>query len=94
MRRPIVKFTIDEAEYVGLLRIKSVVEAALRSRDHWISEVGYAKMFELIQKEVEAYYVANNQPIPQLFMVKVHPESRGGMVPFPIDEQEKTDGKD
>ena len=27
-----MKFQIDEAEYIGLLRIKSVVEAALRAR--------------------------------------------------------------
>lgn len=79
MRRPIVKFTINEAEYVGLLRIKSVVEAALRSRDHWISEVGYAKMFELIQREVVAYYQANNLPVPDFPTVSViHTSVREG----------------
>lgn len=85
MRRPAVKFTINEAEYFGLLRIKSVVEAALRSRDHWISEVGYAKMFELIQKEVEVYYTATGQPAPQFPVISV---IHNTLV------QEKTDGKD
>ena len=79
-----MKFQVDEAEYIGLLRIKSVVEAALRSRDHWISEVGYAKMFELIQKEVEAYYTATGQQIPDFKFVRF----------VPTKEQEKTDGKD
>ena len=64
-----MKFQVDEAEYTGLLKIKSVVEAALRSRDHWISEVGYAKMFELMESEVVAYYRANNLPVPD-FSVK------------------------
>ena len=59
-----MKFQVDEAEYLGLLKIKSVVEAALRSRDPMTTEVGYAKMFELIQREVEAYYVANATPVP------------------------------
>ena len=55
-----MKFQVDEAEYIGLLKIKSVVEAALRARDHLTTEVGYAKMFELIQKEVDAYYTAKS----------------------------------
>lgn len=69
MRRRTMKFHIEEAEYIGLLRIKSVVEAALRSRDQWTSEVGYAKMFELIENEVVAYYQANNLPVPD-FSIK------------------------
>lgn len=72
-------FHIEEAEYIGLLRIKSVVEAALRSRDHCTSEVGYAKMFELIQKEVAAYYTATGQPVPQFPTVSViHTSVREG----------------
>lgn len=80
-----MKFHVEGAEYIGLLRIKSVVEAALRSRDHWISEVGYAKMFELIQKEVEAYYTATGQPVPQFPIISVIHNTF---------VQEKTDGKD
>ena len=87
MRRPTVKFTIDEAEYVGLLRIKSVVEAALRSRDHWISEVGYAKMFELIQREVEAYYIANSLPVPDFYLKSLNDRYDG--VKFSIPQRER-----
>lgn len=56
-----MKFQVNEAEYLGLLKIKSVVEAALRSRDHCTTEAGYRRMFELIQAEVEAYYTATGQ---------------------------------
>ena len=79
-----MKFHVEEAEYTGLLRIKSVVEAALRSRDHCISEAGYAKMFELIQKEVEAYYIATGQQTPDFKFVRF----------ISTKEQEKIDGKD
>lgn len=89
MRRPTVKFTIDEAEYIGLLRIKSVVEAALRSRDHWISEVGYAKMFELIQKEVEAYYTATGQPVPDFYLKSLNDRYDGVKFSSPTEEKEK-----
>ena len=60
-----MKFQVDEAEYLGLLKIKSVVEAALRSHDNCTTEAGYRRMFELIRAEVEAYYTAAGQPIPQ-----------------------------
>ena len=60
-----MKFRIDEAEYLGLLKIKSVVEAALRARDPLTTEAGYAKMFELIQSEVDAYYAANSMPVQE-----------------------------
>lgn len=83
-----MKFHIEEAEYIGLLRIKSVVEAALRSRDHWISEVGYAKMFELMENEVVAYYQANNLPVPD-FSIKgpsAFEKGKGDKMPFPIEE--------
>lgn len=60
-----MKFRIDEAEYLGLLKIKSVVEAALRARDPLTTEAGYAKMFELIQREVDAYYAANSMPVQE-----------------------------
>lgn len=65
-----MKFHVEEAEYIGLLRIKSVVEAALRSRDHCTTEAGYARMFELIQTEVVAYYQANNLPVPDFSIKK------------------------
>ena len=65
-----MKFHVEEAEYLGLLKIKSVVEAALRSRDHCTTEMGYAKMFELIQREVEAYYQANSLPVPDFSIKK------------------------
>jgi hypothetical protein len=81
-------FHVEEAEYIGLLRIKSVVEAALRSRDHCISEAGYAKMFELIQREIEAYYQANNLPVPDFSIKKSasFETGRGDKMPFPIEE--------
>lgn len=55
-----MKFQVSDTEYLGLLKIKSVVEAALRARDPMTTEAGYAKMFELIQREVEAYYTAKS----------------------------------
>lgn len=65
MRRPTVKFQVSDTEYLGLLRIKSVVEAALRARDPMTTEAGYVKMFELIQKEVDAYQAANSMPVQE-----------------------------
>ncbi len=59
-----MKFQVEEAEYIGLLRIKSVVEAALRSRDQYTGEARYTKMLDLIQHEVEAYYTSSNLPVP------------------------------
>ena len=82
-----MKFQVDEAEYLGLLRIKSVVEAALRSRDHWISEVGYAKLFELIQKEVEAYYTATGQPVPDFYLKTLNERYDG--VKFSIPQRDR-----
>ena len=82
-----MKFQVDEAEYIGLLRIKSVVEAALRSRDHWISEVGYAKLFELIQKEVEAYYTATGQPVPDFYLKTLNERYDG--VKFSIPQRDR-----
>ena len=83
-----MKFHIEEAEYIGLLRIKSVVEAALKSRDPWISEVGYAKMFELMENEVVAYYQANNLPVPDFSIKKpsAFETGKGDKMPFPIEE--------
>ena len=60
-----MKFQVSDTEYLGLLRIKSVVEAALRARDPMTTEAGYAKMFELIQKEVDAYQAANSMPVQE-----------------------------
>ncbi len=82
-----MKFQVDEAEYIGLLRIKSVVEAALRSRDNWMSEVGYAKMFELIQKEVEAYYTATGQPVPDFYLKTLNERYDGVKFSAPTKEQ-------
>ena len=61
-----------------------MVEAALKSRDPWISEVGYAKMFELIENEVVAYYTATGQQTPDFKFARF----------VSTKEQEKTDGKD
>ncbi len=60
-----MKFQVSDTEYLGLLRIKSVVEAALRARDPMTTEAGYVKMFELIQKEVDAYQAANSMPVQE-----------------------------
>ena len=79
-----MKFQVNEAEYLGLLKIKSVVEAALRSRDHCTTEAGYRRMFELIRAEVEAYYTATGQQTPDFKFVRF----------LSTKEQEKTDGKD
>lgn len=65
MRRLPMKFQVSDTEYLGLLRIKSVVEAALRARDPMTTEAGYVKMFELIQKEVDAYQAANSMPVQE-----------------------------
>ena len=65
-----MKFQVSDTEYLGLLRIKSVVEAALRERDPMTTEAGYAKMFELIQREVDAYYAANSLPVPDFSIKK------------------------
>jgi hypothetical protein len=82
-----MKFSVEEAEYVGLLRIKSVVEAALRSRDQWTSEVGYAKMFELIQHEIEAYYTATGQPVPDFYLKTLNERYDGVKFSVPAKEQ-------
>lgn len=85
-----MKFHVEEAEYIGLLKIKSVIEAALRSRDHCISEVGYAKMFELMESEVVAYYQANNLPVPDFSIkkqaVSAFETGKGDKMSFPIEE--------
>lgn len=79
-----MKFQVDEAEYLGLLKIKSVVEAALQSYDNCTTEAGYRRMFELIRAEVEAYYTATDQQTPDFKFVRF----------VSTKEQEKTDGKD
>ena len=84
-----MKFQVDEAEYIGLLKIKSVVEAALRSRDHLTTEVGYAKMFELIQREVEAYYTANGMPVPDFYLKTLNERYDRVKFSIPQREQEK-----
>ena len=89
-----MKFQVDEAEYIGLLKIKSVVEAALRSRDHCTTEAGYRRMFELIQKEVEAYYTATGQPVPDFYLKTLNERYDGVKFSAPAKEQEKADGKD
>ena len=81
-----MKFQIDEAEYIGLLRIKSVVEAALRARDSWTPGAGYAKIFELIQREVEAYYTANGLPAPDFYLKSLNDRYDG--VKFSIPQRE------
>ena len=87
MRRPTVKFQVSDTEYLGLLRIKSVVEAALRARDPMTTEAGYAKMFELIQREVEAYYTANSLPVPDFYLKSLNDRYDG--VKFSIPQRER-----
>jgi len=82
-----MKFQIDEAEYLGLLKIKSVVEAALRARDPMTTEAGYAKIFELIQREVEAYYTANGMPVPDFYLKSLNGRYDG--VKFSIPQRER-----
>ena len=82
-----MKFHVEEAEYTGLLRIKSVVEAALRSRDHCTTEMGYAKMLELIQREVEAYYTATGQPVPDFYLKTLNERYDG--VKFSIPQRDR-----
>ena len=84
-----MEFKVSEAEYIGLLRIKAVTEAVLRSRDHWVSEVGYAKMFELIQGEIEAYYTATGQPVPDFYLKTLNERYDGVKFSIPVKEQEK-----
>ena len=84
-----MKFQVDEAEYLGLLKIKSVVEAALRARDPLTTEAGYAKMFELIQREVDAYYAANSMPVPDFYLKSLNGRYDGVKFSIPQGEQEK-----
>jgi len=82
-----MKFQVSDTEYLGLLKIKSVVEAALRSRDPMTTEAGYAKMFELIQREVEAYYTANGMPAPDFYLKSLNDRYDG--VKFSIPQRER-----
>ena len=82
-----MKFQVSDTEYLGLLRIKSVVEAALRARDPMTTEAGYVKMFELIQREVEAYYIANSLPVPDFYLKSLNDRYDG--VKFSIPQRER-----
>lgn len=82
-----MKFQVSDTEYLGLLKIKSVVEAALRSRDSMTTEVGYARMCELIQREVEAYYTANGMPVPDFYLKSLNDRYDG--VKFSIPQRER-----
>lgn len=84
-----MKFQVSDTEYLGLLRIKSVVEAALRARDPMTTEAGYAKMFELIQKEVDAYQAANSMPVPDPYLKSLNDRYDGVKFSSPTEEKEK-----
>lgn len=84
-----MKFQVSDTEYLGLLRIKSVVEAALRARDPMTTEAGYVKMFELIQKEVDAYQAANSMPVPDPYLKSLNDRYDGVKFSSPTEEKEK-----
>lgn len=81
-----MKFHVEGAEYIGLLRIKSVVEAALRSHDNCTTVAGYRRIFELIRAEVEAYYTATGQPAPDFYLKTLNERYDG--VKFSIPQRE------